>query len=97
MFSYEFEPDFKAGELLGSEGPASILAAAGPVPIGDHIWHRRGKDIAICATALATDAGIEEHAALVQADKELDAGPPLRGLCLRPGRRSRPPCTPYLL
>ena len=51
MFSYEFEPDFKAGELLGSEGPASILAAAGPVPIGDHIWHRRGKDIAICGQA----------------------------------------------
>ena len=48
---------------------ASILAAAGRMPIGDHTWHRRGKAITISVTNLATEEDVHAHVATVQAEK----------------------------
>ena len=43
------------------EGPATILAPEGPIPLGEHSWRRRGEDLKLTVTALATQAELEKH------------------------------------
>ena len=52
------------------EGPATILASDGPVPLGEHGWRRRGEDLPLTLTALATEADVEEYREQQRAEGE---------------------------
>ena len=59
VFSYTTEPEDLAK-------PATITAPDGPVPVGEHTWHRNGEDVKITVTTLATQATFDEHIAAAE-------------------------------
>ena len=52
------------------EGPATILAPEGPVPLGDHSWRHQGEDVRLTVTALVTAAEVEESIEQSRAEAE---------------------------
>ena len=63
VFSFTAEDD-------DLEGPAAILAPEGPVPLGEHTWRRRGEDVRLTVTALATEAEAAEFIEQQRAEAE---------------------------